>query len=318
MLGELYGLDGKQLQAQYYNHLSDYSSWDQKAHAEDYILFPDNIGASLSMDETALSRGELYTIVTNKEGKGRKGTLVAMIKGTVSSKVINILANIPKELRDQVKEITIDLAPTMELIAKRSFENADRVSDRFHVQKLASDAVQEIRIRNRWEAIEQDNKERELAKEEERNYKPFLHQNGDTLKQLLARSRYLLFKNESKWTPTQVHRSEILFKLYPDLEQAYNLSQHLARIFNRKICSKVAYKKLALWHQEVERKGFKSFLVISKTIQNNYTNILNYFKNRSTNASAESFNAKIKALRRQFRGVSNSKFFLFRLATIYS
>ncbi|WP_429417504.1 transposase [Roseimarinus sediminis] len=40
--------------------------------------------------------------------------------------------------------------------------------------------------------------------------------------------------------------------------------------------------------------------------------------NRSTNASAESFNAKIKAFRSQFRGVRNIPFFLYRLAKIYA
>ncbi|WP_299063766.1 transposase [uncultured Polaribacter sp.] len=47
-------------------------------------------------------------------------------------------------------------------------------------------------------------------------------------------------------------------------------------------------------------------------------NILNYFYNRSTNASAESFNFKIKAFRTQFRGVRNIEFFLFRLTNIYA
>ena len=64
-------------------HLSGFTSWDQGGHAEDYVLFPENIGEYLSIDETSLSQGELYTILTNKEAKGRSGALVAMIKGTV-------------------------------------------------------------------------------------------------------------------------------------------------------------------------------------------------------------------------------------------
>jgi hypothetical protein len=40
---------------------------------------------------------------------------------------------------------------------------------------------------------------------------------------------------------------------------------------------------------------------------NHYQTILNYFDNRSTNASAESFNAN-KAFRSQFRGVRNMNF----------
>jgi len=68
----------------------------------------------------------------------------------------------------------------------------------------------------------------------------------------------------------------------------------------------------------VEIAGFKSFNSVVNTIKNNYNHILNYFNNRSTNASAESFNAKIKALRRQFRGVRNVEFFLYRLMMIYA
>ena len=312
------GVDGKQLQAQYFTHLSDFMTWTQKSHSKDWLLFPENLGSFLSMDETSLSQGELYTIVTNKAAKGKKGSLVAMVKGTVSKTVISILQKIPQEKRNKVKEITIDLAPTMELIAKRSFPKATIVSDRFHVQKLASDAVQELRIKYRWEAIDQENKERELAKEMNVKFVPNTIENGDTIKQLLARSRYLLFKSQEKWTPTQNHRAELLFKYFPKIEQAYKLSRKLAAVYNQKTIKQIAYKKLALWYNEVELAGFKSFNVIANTIENHYNHILNYFDNRSTNASAESFNAKIKALRRQFRGVRNIEFFLYRLSMIYA
>jgi transposase len=293
-------------------------TWDQKGHASDWLLFPDNIGPFLSMDETSLSQGELYTIVTNKEAKGKKGSLVAIVKGTVSEVVISILQKIPKKIREQVKEITIDLAPTMKLIAKRSFPKATIVSDRFHVQKLAYDAVQELRIKYRWEAIDQENKERDLAKQMGKKFIPDLLENGDTVKQLLARSRYLLFKSQEKWTSNQRYRAELLFKYYPKIEQAYKLSRKLAAVYNQKTIKQIAYKKLALWYNDVEKAGFKSFNVIANTIKNHYDNILNYFNNRSTNASAESFNAKVKALRRQFRGVRYIDFFLYRLSMIYA
>jgi transposase len=63
---------------------------------------------------------------------------------------------------------------------------------------------------------------------------------------------------------------------------------------------------------------FKAFNTIVNSIAINYRSILNYFINRSTTASAESFNAKIKAFRAQFRGVKNVEFFLFRLTTIFA
>lgn len=46
-------------------------SWDQAEHAEDWLLFPENLGEYLSIDETSLSEGELYTILTNKAAKGK-------------------------------------------------------------------------------------------------------------------------------------------------------------------------------------------------------------------------------------------------------
>jgi len=57
--------------------------------------FPDNIGSHISIDETLVSNGELYTIVTNKAAKGRKGCLITVIEGTVSEQVIQVLERIP-------------------------------------------------------------------------------------------------------------------------------------------------------------------------------------------------------------------------------
>lgn len=263
------------------------------------------------MDETSLSQGELYTIVTNKAAKGNKGAVVAIVKGVKSNSVIEVLRKIPDDQRDKVEEITVDLAPTMHRIANRGFGCATIVSDRFHVQKLAMDAVQELRIKYRWQAIDEDNAERSLAKETGQTYIPNVLENGDTVKQLLARSRYLLFKSRDKWTARQNHRAELLFARYPQLEHAYNLSRKLSQIFSKKCTKEVAYKKLALWFNDVEQLGLRSFARISETIRLNYDTILNFFNNRSTNAGAESFNAKVKALRAQFRGVSNIPFFLY-------
>jgi len=106
--------------------------------------------------------------------------------------------------------------------------------------------------------------------------------------------------------------------MYPRIKTAYDLSRNLADIFRKNTSKPIAYKKLALWYQDVDAAQFKSFNTVSNTIKNNYNHILNYFNNRSTNASAESFNAKVKALRRQFRGVRNVEFFLYRLMMIYT
>ncbi|WP_369049400.1 transposase [Tenacibaculum sp. UWU-22] len=107
----------------------------------------------------------------------------------------------------------------------------------------------------------------------------------------------------------QQQRAAILFKNYPDIKKAYQICQKLRNLFNNKEISKeIAYTKLAHWFKEVEESGFKAFTIVANSIALNYQSILNYFDNRSTNASAESFNAKIKAFRAQFRGVRNVEF----------
>lgn len=92
----------------------------------------------------------------------------------------------------------------------------------------------------------------------------------------------------------------------------------LTAIFNRKIKPEKAMLKLARWYKDVENFGEDSFNRVLETFQNHYKTIINYFEKRLTNASAESFNAKIKALRSQFRGVGDIKFFMYRITRLYA
>jgi transposase len=177
--------------------------------------------------------------------------------------------------------------------------------------------MQEIRIKHRWEAMDLENQLIMQAKRENRAYIPKLLPNGDSVKQLLARSRYVLYKSREKWTERQNERAQMLFGLYPDIKKAYNLSQQLRGIYNNNNDKHIAMNKLAHWYRNVEESGFKNFNIFLNTLTLNYQSILNYFDNRSTNASAESFNAKIKAFRSQFRGVRKIDFFLFRLSNIF-
>lgn len=309
-------MPGDQLQEQYKEHWSDFRQWDQLSHADDRVLFPGNIGRYLSVDET--DAGDLRTIITNKLARGRKGAIVAIVKGTRAEDVSSVLLKMPRRLRYKVKEITLDMAPNMEKIARECFPAARLVTDRFHVHQLVHEAVQDIRIQHRWEAIERENEAIINARETGSKHEPLVLENGDTVKQLLARSRYLLYKKPSAWKPSQKARADILFELYPDIKEAYHLALQLGLIFQKTKWKDVAYTKLAQWYRKVEETKFKAFATVAKTIQNHYQTILNYFDNRATNADAESFNAKIKEFRRIFRGIRDVKFFLFRLCKIYA
>lgn len=81
------------------------------------MLLPDNIGISMSIDETSLN-GELYTILTNKAGHGKAGTIVAMIKGTRVSDLVRVLNKLPEEKRMMVCEISMDFSDSMRAAVK--------------------------------------------------------------------------------------------------------------------------------------------------------------------------------------------------------
>lgn len=114
-------------------------------------------------------------------------------------------------------------------------------------------------------------------------------------------------------------RGKLLFELYPDIKTAYSLVHSLRTIFNHKAHTKdSARESLKKWYNKVTDFDNDAFNTASTTIYEREDEILNYFVNRATNASAESFNSKIKSFRAQLRGVMDVPFFLYRLTTIYA
>lgn len=271
----------------------------------------------MSLDEVSLSKGELYTYLTNKNGRSKQGTLVGCVKGIKSGAIIKAIEKIPLEQRKQVKEVTLDMANNMNLIAKICFPNANIVTDRFHVVKLVTEALQQLRVKHRWKAIEDENKAIEAAKKEGKKYKPILLSNGDTKKQLLARSRYIIAKKPNDWTENQKQRAELLFNLYPNIEQAYKHTLEFRSIYEE-ISKTRAKQRFERWFEGIEQLEFKNFNTAMNSIKNHFNTILNFFDNRNTNANAESFNAKIKLFRANQRGVRDTQFFLFRLEKLFA
>lgn len=317
-LEKFYHIDVHLFEKQYKEKLSGFREWDQLEHAEEWLLFPENIGPRLAIDESSLSNGELYTFVTNREARTREQSLVAVVAGTKFEDVISVLQMIDEEQRYAVKEVTLDLSDSMRKIVRTAFPKASRVIDRFHIQNLACDAVQELRIKHRWDAIQQCNDEMEEAKLSGKPYIPFRYSNGDTRKELLIRSRYLLFKSANNWTKRQKERAAILFEEYPDIKDAYGLSHSLRMIFSKNTIKDAARISMARWYNKVEEAGLHSFNVIAATFYEHYDEILNFYNNRSSNALAESFNAKIKLFRANLRGVVDKKFFLFRISKLFA
>jgi transposase len=205
-----------------------------------------------------------------------------------------------------IHDITLDFAPNMDWAARQIAVNGMRIYDRFHLERLLFDAVQSLRVSYRWEALEEEESGRDTK----------MYSNGDTKRQLLARSRYLLFKVKNKWSSQQTKRAAILFKEFPRIKKAYELVMEFKEFF--RLTAQAAKLQIELWIKRAANSGIREFITLSKTVNNHLGGIINYFYEKQTNALLENFNGKIKQLKREVRGTRDRAFFFFRLFKLFA
>lgn len=81
-----------------------------------------------------------------------------MIKGVSTDIVSAIFMRLPHKGRIRVKTVTTDLSSAMIFTVRECFPATKLINDRFHVQQLMSKAVDQIRVRLRWEILDEENK----------------------------------------------------------------------------------------------------------------------------------------------------------------
>ena len=276
------------------------------------------MGPNLSIDEVSLSNGELYTLLTNKAAKGRKGSLVASIRGTRTADLVWVLEKLPLRERAKVLEVSMDMAKNVEKAVAKVFFNAKIVTDRFHVVQLAQRCLQQVRIDQWRKELEKENQKMAQARAFGRKYRPEELANGDTPKQLLARSRFALMKFESQIKDNnQWLRLLIAYQRYPEFEEAYNHTLQLRQICNLTDRNAAEYA-LDKWIQKSKKAANKAFYSAAMSLHWHRESILNFFDNRNSNASADSFNARIKLFRANQKGVRDTTFILFMLSKLYA
>ena len=270
------------------------------------ILKEENFGEDMTIDDKNVG-GEGYTIITNKETK----KIAAMIMTTKHRLLEEVMHKIPRKTRWAVKTWSRDLAETYNLLGSTCFPNAVQIADKFHVIKLALQSLQDVRVRYRQQILKEiKDKKRKVSQ---------LFSNGETIKELLARSRYLLFKFESNWTETQSERASILFEEFPEIKEAYYHIQAFRAFYNTKIGYKDrANQSLLNWFIRIKDTEIDEIKHFENTVINNIATILEYFTDGHTNAFAESLNARIQRFIQSNYGIHSRDFFHFRLALIFS
>ena len=346
-LERYFKINGRTLEKNYKEHLSGFREWEQSDHASEWILIPEKMGPNLCIDES-MHQHDLFTFVSNKDGHGKKGTLIAVVRGTKADAVIKILRQIPEDKRLAVREVTMDYSDSMHAIVEGAFPNAGITIDVFHVVKNQCDALDEIRMRFKRKAIGEQKKEKsefnkiKKRRKKERTYyrskhpkkpgekrgrprkrsnekfKPSTLPNGDTKVELFTRARYILPKSGDKWSDNQKKRANLLFELAPKLKDAYSLVCKLRCIFkNKKLTKEKAKEKLKEWYKEIADSKIPELIAAKKELKAKEDDVLNYFVNRATNAAAESLNSKMKGFRSELRGVRDLPFYLYRCSMIF-
>ena len=90
-MAHYYRVKPKKARKNYNQQKGGFKDWPQAKHAEDYLIYPNNLSPNLAIDEVSLRQGELYTVVSSRDRPGRAQKIVALLKGTPSEKILNIL-----------------------------------------------------------------------------------------------------------------------------------------------------------------------------------------------------------------------------------
>jgi len=297
------------------------------------ILKPENIGPNMAIDEKQIGE-DMHTVLSNRDtGK------IAMLAQTLKAKELGQLTAFFDGKGFEVKTVTRDLSNSYDWFCRTAFPNAGHVADKFHIIKSLLDACQDVRVRYRQEILRDKRLKHEQHKEQEEQrklqcelegkrfvkkkfkYKEKKTENGETPMELLARSRFLLFKYENQWTDNQNQRAQTLFKLYPEIEQAYILSCQFREWYRKENIGKdttLINLELNNWYREVEKIEVDEIQNFKSLVERNESIIKRYFEKGHTNAIAENINGKIKRFIMINQGTRDREFFYFRLGNYFS
>ena len=283
------------------------------------ILNLENFGEDMALDDKNID-GEGYTILSNKKtGK------IAMMASTTKHHILEeILSKVPVAVRCKVKTLSRDLAESYDWLSRSMFSWAQSVADKFHIVKMALEALQDVRVRYRQEILTAERegkksktkKNRGMSPEEKKSSR---YENGETIKEILAKSRYLLFSFSSTWRESQSARAKILFREFPEIKIAYDCICRFRVWYQRKYPdTEAARKELHVWYGEVIQTKIPELLNLVSSIKRHEGVILNYFSTNQTNAFAESLNSRIAACIRMCFGIRDIDFFHFRIKKYFS
>ena len=233
---------------------------------------------TLGIDETSSKKGHDYltlamdlensNVVYVTEGKGAE--TITLIGDYLESK---------GTLKEDIKQVCIDLSPSFISGVTNEFENAKITFDRYHVKALLNKAMDQVR------------------------------KNEYRIHNELKGHKYLFLKANRNLSNKQRTERNDLLELLPTIGEAYRLKllfDDFWTMENREDSEGF----LAYWCDIVYESKIYPLIKFANTVRAHWKGILNYLSNTISNGILEGTNSKIQLAKRRARGYRNKTNFI--------
>lgn len=228
----------------------------------------------IGIDEFSHRKGQRYITLVVDHVKRR---VVWAAEGRDSATIRRFFDEVGPEGRASIEGVTTDMATWFLKAVRENIPHAEVVIDRFHVQKLATDALDEVR------RIQQRTTR------------------GTPLGRTIFRSRFALLKNHGDLNAKQRMKLSEIEKTNKPLFRAYLLKEGLAAALDYRQ-PKRAERALREWMAWAARSRLAPFVRTGRTIRKHLDGILAYIKGRMTNGLVEGINNRMRMVARRAFG----------------
>ena len=230
----------------------------------------------IGIDDFSYRKGHRYlTVVVDHD----TGQLVWAAAGRDRKTVEKFLDMLGEERCGQLELVSCDMAESIATAVSDRCPDAIRCVDPFHVIKLATDALDEIR-REVWNQARREG-HKDAAKE-------------------LKGARFTLWKNPSKLSDGQKLKLSQIQQTNKPLYRAYLISQQLREIYRVPYPQAVAL--LDAWLAWARRCRLAPFVKLAKTITNQRPGIEAAIQHGLSNARIEQVNTQLRLITRRAYG----------------
>lgn len=229
----------------------------------------------IGVDEISFRKGHRYLTLVTDHGSGR---VIWAREGRSAETLAAFFAEIGPDARARIEWVTIDMSAAYRKAIDEHLPNAQVIYDRFHVQKLLSEAVDETR-RTIWRSLKGTPE-------------------GDAMK----RTRWPLLKRPWHLLPDQEIKLEEIAKTNRSLYSAYLLKESFAAIYDSLAFPEHAKKQIEAWLRAASRSRNPAFVRVGRTIRKHLDGVLAFFETGYTSGRCEGLNTKARLATRQAFG----------------